>query len=152
MGIYQRKKRFTFTCKSCGKEFELTQSAIDQGRGTFCSRECQLSEYSGDGNPNYKHGYAKLSGYYKAMRLDLEHTLTWFEWEETKKVFSYRCAYCGKKETENNKLEMEHIIPASRGGGFTKENIIPACRKCNMKKFNHTPEEKGMRILEFSYE
>jgi hypothetical protein len=42
-----------------------------------------------------------------------------------------KCAYCDKK---NVKLEIEHIIPKSRGGSNRVDNLTISCRKCNLKK------------------
>ena len=60
-------------------------------------------------------------------------TLTKEEWETIKAEHNHRCAYCGKK---SKRLEMDHIIPVSRGGPHTMENIAPSCRKCNASKGN----------------
>lgn len=59
---------------------------------------------------------------------------------------SYRCMYCGKRGT-GNELELEHIVPKSRGGKNTWENLVAACRKCNQKKGDRTPEEAGMTLI-----
>jgi 5-methylcytosine-specific restriction endonuclease McrA len=39
------------------------------------------------------------------------------------------------------------VIPRSRGGTTSWENLVTACRSCNLKKRNRTPEEAGMRLL-----
>jgi 5-methylcytosine-specific restriction endonuclease McrA len=57
-------------------------------------------------------------------------TLTAEEWGAIKKRYKYRCVYCG----EEKKLTMDHIIPVSKGGHHTKENIVPACLSCNVRK------------------
>ena len=44
--------------------------------------------------------------------------------------FDHCCAYCGCAED----LELEHVIPISKGGGHHLGNIVPACRKCNSSK------------------
>jgi len=49
-----------------------------------------------------------------------------------------KCAYCGKKDVP---LEVEHIIPKSRGGTDRVSNLTLSCRKCNLKKGNKTAEE-----------
>jgi len=54
--------------------------------------------------------------------------------------FNRKCAYCG---TENAKLEIEHIIPKSRGGSNRISNLAIACHDCNQKKDNMTAEEFG---------
>ena len=51
-----------------------------------------------------------------------------------------KCAYCGKKDVP---LEVEHIIPRSRGGTDRVSNLTLSCRKCNVKKGNKTAEEFG---------
>lgn len=65
-----------------------------------------------------------------AIKRKLPSTFTVHQWEDCKNYFNNRCAYCGKAET----LTQEHVIPLSSGGGYAKENIIPACGKCNYKK------------------
>jgi 5-methylcytosine-specific restriction endonuclease McrA len=54
------------------------------------------------------------------------------EWEQLKADYHFLCGYCGKKLP----LELDHIIPLSKGGAHEIENIIPACRACNAKKNN----------------
>lgn len=54
-------------------------------------------------------------------------------WEETIKEFNYKCAYCN---TDEEQLTQEHIIPVSKGGGYLRSNIIPACQSCNSSKGN----------------
>lgn len=56
----------------------------------------------------------------------------------------YTCMYCGKKTKE---LELEHIIPRSRGGPSSWENLCAACRACNSRKDNRTPEEANMPLI-----
>nr|WP_297153488.1 RNA-guided endonuclease IscB [Thermogemmatispora sp.] len=51
-----------------------------------------------------------------------------------------RCVYCG---AENVPLEIEHIIPKSRGGTDRVSNLTVACRACNQAKGNRTAEEFG---------
>ena len=54
------------------------------------------------------------------------------EWDEVLVFFDNKCAYCGC----GLKMEMEHVIPVDKGGGFTRTNIVPACRSCNRSKTN----------------
>jgi len=60
----------------------------------------------------------------------------------------YKCRYCNKslRKDESN-ITIDHIIPRSRGGKDTWENTVTACRECNLKKKNCTPDEAGMKIL-----
>ena len=52
------------------------------------------------------------------------------------------CMYCGMRE----KLTLDHIIPKSRGGDDSWENLVSACTTCNHKKGNRTPREAGMKL------
>ena len=54
--------------------------------------------------------------------------------------FGRKCCYCSK---ENVPLEIEHIIPKSRGGTNRLDNLCLACHECNQKKGNMTAEEFG---------
>lgn len=66
-----------------------------------------------------------------------EFSLTVDEWEEAKEAFGNKCAYCSKER----QLTYDHFIPLSKGGSFTKENIIPACQSCNSSKCNKDFED-----------
>lgn len=60
--------------------------------------------------------------------------------------YGYRCCYCGKKFPTNG-LNLEHVIPASRGGTTDWTNIVTSCIACNLKKANRLPAEAGMKLL-----
>jgi 5-methylcytosine-specific restriction endonuclease McrA len=57
----------------------------------------------------------------------------------------FRCQYCGRKDVP---LTIDHVIPRSRGGGESWENLITACKSCNTLKGNRTPAEAGMTLLQ----
>ena len=65
-------------------------------------------------------------------------TLTTEQWLETLESFNNRCVYCGEKL---DNPQQEHVVPSSLGGGYTKDNILPACKSCNSSKHNHPLEE-----------
>jgi len=56
------------------------------------------------------------------------------------------CQYCSKRVTGKD-ATMDHVLPSSRGGKSSWENIVTACCKCNNKKDNRTPKEAGMKLL-----
>lgn len=56
---------------------------------------------------------------------------------------SYTCQYCGYTGDE---LTLDHVIPRSRKGGDTWENMVTACVRCNVKKGNRTPKEASMPL------
>ena len=51
----------------------------------------------------------------------------------------YLCQYCGDKFL-SNELELEHVIPRAQGGLSTWENLVAACRDCNARKADRTPD------------
>lgn len=53
---------------------------------------------------------------------------------------SFSCQYCGSGE----ELTFDHVIPRSRGGRTTWENIVTACARCNLTKGGRTPREAAM--------
>ena len=68
----------------------------------------------------------------RARKLLLPSTFTLEEWESCKAYFKNSCAYCGKELL----LEQEHFIPITKGGSYSKQNIVCACRGCNASKGN----------------
>lgn len=52
----------------------------------------------------------------------------------------FECQYCG----EHTDLTFDHIIPRSRGGKTTWENVVAACSSCNLLKGGRLPRQCGM--------
>ncbi len=53
----------------------------------------------------------------------------------------WTCQYCGAP-AEN----LDHVVPRSRGGEHSWENVVAACRRCNTKKENRLAEDAGLRL------
>jgi 5-methylcytosine-specific restriction endonuclease McrA len=60
--------------------------------------------------------------------------------------YNYHCVYCGKKYSSSD-LNLEHVLPRSRGGKTSWDNIVTSCIPCNLKKGSKLPEEAGMKLL-----
>jgi 5-methylcytosine-specific restriction endonuclease McrA len=54
----------------------------------------------------------------------------------------HRCQYCG-----GTAESIDHVVPRSRGGGHVWENVVAACRPCNLRKRDRMLEETSMRLL-----
>jgi 5-methylcytosine-specific restriction endonuclease McrA len=52
----------------------------------------------------------------------------------------HKCQYCGTKKD----LTLDHMIPRSKGGKSTWNNLVTACKRCNARKGDSTPEQAGM--------
>jgi len=61
----------------------------------------------------------------------------------------YACQYCGRHRKElrgRQFLTRDHVLPVSRGGLNTWENVVTACSPCNNQKGNQTPAEARMPL------
>jgi 5-methylcytosine-specific restriction endonuclease McrA len=61
----------------------------------------------------------------------------------------YTCQYCGAR---GHDLTIDHVIPRSRGGQHTWDNLVSACRVCNHRKGGKTLQESRMRLRRDPYE
>jgi 5-methylcytosine-specific restriction endonuclease McrA len=52
--------------------------------------------------------------------------------KETEKLYNSSCFYCGSREN----IQLDHIVPISRGGRHSVGNMLPACSDCNHSKYN----------------
>jgi len=57
---------------------------------------------------------------------------------------AYTCAYCG--DTNRKSLTLDHVLPQSKGGPNTWDNLVTACKKCNGEKGDLLLEEYGKPI------
>lgn len=82
------------------------------------------------------------------------------QWYERETIYAERmilyardlhmCAYCGD-ELPPRSLTIDHVMPRSRGGKNTWVNTVSACKPCNVRKGNKTPEEAKMHLLYVPY-
>jgi 5-methylcytosine-specific restriction endonuclease McrA len=56
---------------------------------------------------------------------------------------NFECQYCGTRKD----LTLDHVIPSSKGGQHTWSNLVTACKSCNTRKGDRSPEEAGMIIM-----
>ncbi len=57
----------------------------------------------------------------------------------------FECQYCGS----TSDLTLDHLIPKSKGGKSNWTNLVTACKTCNAKKGDDTPEKAGLRLRKF---
>jgi 5-methylcytosine-specific restriction endonuclease McrA len=57
----------------------------------------------------------------------------------------YTCQYC-QRTLPGSDLTLDHVIPRSRAGETSWENLVACCHHCNNRKGNRTPEEAGMKL------
>lgn len=126
-----------------GREVQAKASAkywrSEHGRSI---RQAYLKRFYADGRGYQAHlrwrtskaGYPVYLAAIKRARAKrrkvVRSTLKAAEWLEIRRRYKFRCAYCNLRR----KLTQDHIIPISKGGDHTAENIAPACMSCNIKK------------------
>lgn len=62
----------------------------------------------------------------------VDHDLTDEQWSDILSAWG-GCAYCG---TSDRALQRDCVLPISRGGRYTLDNVVPACASCNASKSN----------------
>ena len=60
----------------------------------------------------------------------------------------FSCQYCGSRED----LTFDHLLPRSRGGHTTWENVVAACSGCNLRKGGLDPDQSGMWPSQMPYQ
>ena len=58
----------------------------------------------------------------------------------------HQCQYCAKI-FKFDELTMDHVMPKSKGGAKSWENIVTSCKTCNSKKRDRTPKEAQMPLI-----
>lgn len=82
----------------------------------------------------------------RLVRFDRQHAMTLRL--NRRNLFArddHRCQYCGQV-LPANQLSLDHVLPRSRGGETSWENIVASCVKCNTKKGGRTPQEARMKL------
>lgn len=134
-----RKKRYYYkirehkkTCNHCLKEkslddFHKSGMSIKSHRRYYASycKECRREFRNTE---SYKYSACKRG----AKKRGIEFSITI---ELFKKLIREECAYCGSKELFNG------IDRKNSSLGYTKENSVSCCRRCNMSKHTSSPEE-----------
>lgn len=54
----------------------------------------------------------------------------------------FECQYCGTRR----ELTIDHVVPRAKGGRDSWVNLVTACKRCNAKKGDFTPDEAGMLL------
>ncbi|KKM70781.1 hypothetical protein LCGC14_1437300 [marine sediment metagenome] len=134
-------KRARYVKDYCKRHPEWSKA---QGRKNYHNhkQECLLrvSKYK----KKHRSRYNELSRLYVMKRKSLPCTLTGKEWQHILFEHDYCCYYCGCI-LFGKAIHREHKIPASRGGGYTRENIVPSCVSCNVCKHTLTDVEFLLR-------
>lgn len=124
-------------CKECSKEYSR-QHRASMSPEKKAKEIKRLHDWRAK-NPEKVHAkglkYNRINKVRRASRMKkLPATLTSKEWEETLSALDYKCVYCGAPYEHQ-----DHFIPLVKGGGYTVNNILPACFPCNNRKADKMP-------------
>ena len=75
----------------------------------------------------------------RVKRLAAPGTISRKEWTAVVEKYNYTCLCCGRSEPEI-KITIDHVIPVSRGGSNTIDNVQPLCFECNLRKFTKSTD------------
>lgn len=118
--------------------------------------ESGKGKHTGSKGSGWKDGRSLVLGYKswsKNRRNRVVHrmkregkTHSFLEWESLKRLYGNKCLCCEKKEPEI-RLTVDHVIPLSRGGDDSIENVQPLCLHCNLKKSTKSISFKDAPIV-----
>jgi HNH endonuclease len=137
----------TKLCKECGEPIAAQNK---KGICKFCisaAKDKRLAERKAVAKyPFFKFFYQR----YLARKSGLRADFTRKDWVIAVEHFNGCCAYCGRER----ELHQDHFVPSTKGGGYTKKNIVPACQTCNSRKGNKHPSnwlpvEKYLKIVRY---
>lgn len=67
---------------------------------------------------------------YHKRNIKIKQNVFYISEKEIKRIISSPCFYCGS----NQNIQIDHVVPISKGGKHSIGNIVPACRSCNASK------------------
>lgn len=130
-------------CQWCRRTFQASPSEAPARR--FCSRSCNgqfhrtlVGPMAGNWRGLGPQGIREQNRLRDAARRAAGGDLSLVAWRAIKERYRHRCLCCGTQGSEENPLTIDHVIPVSRGGRHTADNIQPLCLQCNMRKHAKT--------------
>ncbi len=123
------KGRASKECAGCGKAFQVKPSMFD--RQKYCGKECRARH----GQTAWRGGrkesdFRRRARRKAAMRNTVVEPVTR---ADVLRVYGQGCYICGKGLADDE-ITIDHVVPVSKGGGHTLENLRPACVSCNCRK------------------
>ncbi|KKL99040.1 hypothetical protein LCGC14_1818390 [marine sediment metagenome] len=139
---HRRAKGYPSFCKVC--QARCSRVAFEDKREIVVAnleKYCQARPA-----PSAQHRLAQIVGNqrYFARKRGAKGRVTAKEWRTICESYGGRCAYCGSPGSTQ-----DHVVPISRGGTHTADNVVPACSSCNSRKHDKVILKKGQFLLSF---
>ncbi len=132
----------------------LTWITREEGALLYCRN--QVAWEAGNSTLEIRGGFNRVTGLRTVLRLNTIVATTGLDQADNTRpgltnarLFArddYLCLYCGD-ELPSALLTRDHVIPVSRGGADTWENVVTACRACNHRKADSLLDEIDMELL-----
>ena len=110
---------------------ELSAQMESNGRGFVCSATLKVAIPE----------VIRLTRYDKLPQQQVKFTR-----QNIYSQYKNKCCYCGG-QFSTKELNLDHVVPRSKGGGTNWDNIVLSCLPCNSRKDDMTPEQAGMKLL-----
>lgn len=111
------------------KAYQTQWSKTEKGKACRRRRVNRFAKTS-KGNAANKRRHATRRG----RLAGIESTLTADQWLQILADHDNACAYCGTAFDDITPATQDHVIPISKGGNHSIENVVPACKRCNSSK------------------
>jgi 5-methylcytosine-specific restriction endonuclease McrA len=108
----------------------------------YYARDPERRQRQIDASPNRNAVRRAMHERRRARAVGAPGAYSFVEWLDLVALNCGRCAYCGI----DGPLHADHRIPLSRGGSNSIDNILPACRRCNLRKHTMTEAEFRARL------
>lgn len=128
--LYQSSPEVKLRIREYTREYRKNPKIIEDRRRYNALPERKEYQRKHKQTPEGRASAARSGHKRRALIKELPCDLTAEQWEEIKLEQNYRCAMCG----EEKPLTRDHIVPVTKGGGFTKSNIQGLCGSCNSSK------------------
>ncbi len=131
---YQKNRRYHLQWRRSHPEkaAQYNRISYERGNGKELSKEYRRR------NPDKYRERGRISGAKRrAYKMQCDGAYTLQEWRDLKERYNYTCLCCRIREPET-KLTADHIVPLSKGGHNTIDNIQPLCFSCNSRKKDKT--------------
>ncbi len=126
-----------FVCHRCKELNIVLDGAVLGAQPVLGSRDAEQADIPADGSDLLQwleERWEALAEKHRWRRAQLAVGIRF-------KVFhrdGFKCMYCGRSPSEGAYLEADHVVPRSKGGSNTLDNLTTACQECNRGKSDHS--------------